>query len=268
VVPLIILSAVFPSLTPVAVTAMLIPLLVCAAAAAQADIPARRKTVWSRPLVALLFFLQPIVRGWARYQGRLSVQRRALAEYESLDSLSRQASDQQFDQLHYWDDKGVDRISFLQAIMERLDQRDWPNKVDLGWNNFDLEIYGSRWCHLQLITVTEVFGANKQMIRCRLRTVWTLFARTVFWGLTGLELMVIGFAGPKFPWLWAVLITLPLLAWWLNWQKRSLRRIIAVFLNQTAAELGLEKVRPAAPPTAPNPAPSRVSGRMLASPPL
>ena len=87
--------------------------------------------------------------------------------------------------MQYWDDKGVDRIRFLQAIMKRLDERDWPNKMDLGWNNYDLEIYGSRWSHLQLITVTEVFGANRQLIRCRLRTAWTLFARTVFWGVTG-----------------------------------------------------------------------------------
>jgi glycosyltransferase involved in cell wall biosynthesis len=261
VVPLIILSAIFPSLVPLAVTAMLVPLVVCGAAAAQADLPARRKTVWSRPLVALLFFLQPIVRGWARYQGRLSVQRRPLAEYESLDSLSRQAKHQPFGELQYWDEKGVDRICFLQAIMERLDQRDWPNKVDLGWNNFDLEIHGSRWCHLQLITVTEVFGAHKQLIRCRLRTVWTLFARTVFWGLTGLELLVIGFLWPLFPWLWAVLLTLPLLAWWLNWQEHNLRRLIAVFLNQTAKDIGLEKVQ-AAISCAPSPStPAQVSGR-------
>jgi glycosyltransferase involved in cell wall biosynthesis len=267
VLPLIILSVVFPMLVPLSVTAALVPLFVCSVAAAQADLPARRKTFWSRPLVALLFFLQPIVRGWARYQGRLSVQRRPLSDYESLDSLSRQARRLKFHELQYWDEKGVDRMRFLQSVMERLDRRDWPNKVDLGWNNYDLEIYGSRWSHLQLITVTEVFGAHKQMIRCRLRTVWTLFAKTVFWGLTGLELLVIGFVGPFFPWLWAILLTLPLLAWWLQRQERSLRRLIAVFLDDIARDIGLTKVQadaPAAPAPQPHSNPS--PGLALKSP--
>jgi hypothetical protein len=239
--PLIVLSVVFPFLSPLAVTGMLVPLMVCAAAAAQANVPFQRKTLWSRPLVALLFFLQPIVRGWARYQGRLSVQKRRLSEYDSLDSLSREALKRRLDEMQYWDERGVDRVHFLQAIMERLDKRDWPNKVDLGWNNYDLEIYGSRWAHLQLTTVAEVVGANRQLIRCRLRTAWTLFARAVFWSVTGLELLVIGFLGPFFPWLWALLLTLPALIWWLTWEQNHLRRLIAVFLDEIANEIGLTK---------------------------
>ena len=255
--PLIVLSVIFPSLLPLAITAMLVPLGVCATAAAQADLAMRRRTVWSPFLIALLFFLQPIVRGWARYQGRLSVQRRPLASYESLDSLSVQAGRRSFKELQYWDAKGVDRICFLQAVMKRLDQRDWPNKVDLGWNNYDLEIYGSRWSHLQLITVTEVVGAGKQLIRCRLRTAWTLFAKAAFWTMAGLELLVIGFFSPYFPWLWAVLLTLPVLVWWLNRQQQNLRRLIGVFLDEVANDLGLGKVHTQGqpPPKTPVPAP-------------
>jgi O-antigen biosynthesis protein len=253
--PLLVMTVVFPSLAPLLITGFLVPLVVCSAAAAQADIPVRRKTFWSRPLVALLFLLQPVVRGYARYQGRLSVQRRPLAEYESLDSLSRQVRRLRFHELQYWDEKGVDRICFLRAVMERLDRRDWPNKVDLGWNNYDLEIYGSRWSHLQLITVAEVFGAHKQMIRCRLRTVWTLFSRAVFWGMTGLELLVIGFLAPFFPWLWAVLLTLPLLVWWLHRQQRNMRRLMAVFLDGIARDIGLTKVQSEPLPEAATPAP-------------
>src|SRR5438552_3519110 len=54
VLPLIVASVVFPALTPLSITAVLVPLLVCVAAAAQADLPVRRKKIWSRPLVALL----------------------------------------------------------------------------------------------------------------------------------------------------------------------------------------------------------------------
>lgn len=253
--PLLVLTVVLPALFALTLTGGLIPLIVCAAAAAQADLPVRRRKFWSRPLVALLFCLQPIVRGWARYGGRLSVQRRPLSKYESLDSLSVQARKRSFRELRYWDERGVDRYQLLRVIMERLDQRDWPNKADVGWNNYDLEIYGSRWSHLQLMTVSEVFGANKQLIRCRLRSVWTLFAETVFWGLTGLELLVIGFLSPYFPWLWALLFSLPLLVWWLTKQQRNLRRLVGVFLDEVSAELGLTKVDPASWAAASQPQP-------------
>jgi glycosyltransferase involved in cell wall biosynthesis len=256
--PLVVASAVLPLLAPLAITAILVPLVVCSTAAAQADLSSRRRTVWSRPLVALLFFLQPIVRGWARYQGRLSVQRRPLAKYESLDSLSLTDRARQLGHLQYWDDEGVDRIQFLQAIMRRLDERDWPNKMDLGWNNFDLEIYGSRWSHLQVITVAEVFGSNRQLIRCRLRTAWTLFAQTIFWGLTGTELLLIGFFGRYFPSLWMLLLSLPLLIWWLTRQQHNLQRLMTVFLDDVAKEVRLTKVQPqtgARSSTPPRPAP-------------
>jgi hypothetical protein len=132
--------------------------------------------------------------------------------------------------------------------MQRLDQRDWPNKADLGWNNYDLEINGSRWSHLRLLTVREALGTNRQLIRCRLRTVWTLFGTTLFWGLAGLELLLIGFFAPYFPWLWAILLCLPVLVWWFDLQHRNLRRLIGVFLDEVAAELGLIQVQAPCPP--------------------
>lgn len=250
ILPLLVLTVVFPILLPLLITGILVPLGVCCAAAAQADLPARPRKSWSRPLVALLFFLQPIVRGWARYQGRLSVQRRPLAEYESLDSLSRQARQRSLSELHFWVETGIDRTQFLEAVMRRLDERDWPNKIDLGWNDYDLEIHGSRWSHLRIITASETFRSG-HVIRCRLRTASTLFAKTVFWGVTGLELLVIGLFGAFFPWLWALLATLPVLIWLLVREQRNLRRLITVFLEQTAADIGLARVASGKPSETP-----------------
>src|SRR5216117_1481913 len=71
--PLLVLSASIYPLLPVALTSLLISLGVCAIAAAQARLPKKKQRAWSRPLVALLFLLQPIVRGWARYKWRLTV---------------------------------------------------------------------------------------------------------------------------------------------------------------------------------------------------
>src|SRR5438552_10849469 len=147
--PLLVLSAMFRWLLPLALISFGISLIVCAVAALQASISKDKKRFWSRPLVALLFFLQPIVRGWARYQGRLSSQQKPLSAFETLESLSHEDQRQNYGELQYWDDRKSSRLDFVDAIMRQLDQKGWTNKADAGWNEFDIEIYGSRWCRLQ-----------------------------------------------------------------------------------------------------------------------
>jgi len=242
--PLFVLSVVFPILVPLAITSLLISLAVCAVAALQADLPAAKRRFWSRPLVALLFFLQPIVRGWARYRGRLSARRTPLAEYETLDSLSVRGAAQEFEEVAYWNERDLGRAQFLKGVIDRLDRKGWPNKADTGWNSFDIEIYGSRWCQLQLITAAEILGNGRQLIRCRLRTAWTLAAKMAFWLLAGIELLLLGFFGSMFPWLWVVLLTLPILAGWLAREQRNMRRVFAVFLDEIAKEMDLIRVGP------------------------
>lgn len=240
--PLFVVSALFPMLWPLAITSAGISLAVCVLAATQADISVSKKRFWSRPLVALLFFLQPIVRGFARYQGRFSVRRAPLASYESLDSLSLQHSKEQFRDIAYWNQRQLGRLEFLASVMQRLDQKCWPNKADAGWNSFDIEVYGSRWCNLQILTAEEELEKGNRLIRCRLTTVWTLLAQIVFWFTAGVEMIVLGFWSSSYPFLWITLLSLPAWIWWFNKQQRDLRRLTTVFLDSLAAELGLQKI--------------------------
>ena len=77
-------------------------------AAAQAELPKKKRRPWSRPLVALLFFLQPIGRGWARYHERLTVRseppvfKRPVAS-EHIDDWEA------FGRIAYWSERGADR---------------------------------------------------------------------------------------------------------------------------------------------------------------
>jgi hypothetical protein len=245
--PLVVLSVVFPPLWPLALAGVFLSLAICGVAAAQAELPASKQRVWSRPLVALLFLLQPIVRGWARYKGRLTVPRTRLGDYETLDSLSLRGTSLRFEEAAYWNERNLGRIEFLAGLMDRLDRRGWPNKTDTGWNTFDIEILGSRWCYLQLLTAAEELGNSKRLVRCRLATKWTLLAKTAFWTMAGLELLVIGFAGSVFPWVWFLLFALPAFGWWLDRIQRDFRRLISVFLDETAKEMGLVKLGPPAP---------------------
>jgi hypothetical protein len=240
--PLWILSGVFHHLVPLAIASLLLPLGICAAAGAQAALPANKRRWWSRPLVALLFLLQPLVRGWARYQGRLALQPPPLASRHSLDSLALRGTKQPLNEAQYWTQQRVDRLTFLDSISQRLDQKGWVKRTDVGWSECDLEIYGSRWSQLQLVTVAEDHPQNRQMIRCRLRTPWSLAAKFAFWLALAIELLVIGLVGSWRPWSWLLLLTLPLLYWLLHRDQRNLKSVIVVLLDEMAREKGFTKV--------------------------
>ena len=109
---------------------------------------------------------------------------------------------------------------------------------------YDVQVYGSAWSVVQLVSVSEVLGHGKQLLRCKLRGRWTLFAKTFFWSLFGAELLVIGFLGRETWWPYLLLLTLPLFAWFLAKDQRDLQRLIAVFIDELASELKLKKIEP------------------------
>ncbi|MCI0535631.1 MAG: glycosyltransferase [Verrucomicrobiales bacterium] len=246
--PLLVLGSVFQILVPLGITSFLVSLAVCAAGALQAELPKGNRNFWSRPLVALLFFLQPIVRGWARYREGLLRRRASLTTLESAQSRSAQPRGQRFETVEYWNQKSLHRIDFIAAIIEELDKKKWPNKSDAGWNDFDVEVYGSRWCHGQVLTAAEALCHRQQVIRCRLQTRWTLFAKSLFWSMVGLELLIAGsLESLASRWLWLLPIPLPLFVWWMRKQRRDMQRVLGAFLDGVARQIGLVKVEPRSP---------------------
>ena len=240
--PLCVLSVMFHYLIPLAVASSSVSFGVCIAAALQAKLPRKQMRWWSRPLIALLYFLQPIVRGWARYQARLTSRTAAVPPQQTLDSISLRDGSQSLQHVKYWAEQPINRLEFIDEMLRRLDQQGWPNKADAGWSDYDVEISGSRWTRLQLTTVAEEHPEGKQMIRCRLRPRWSLQAKVIFWCLLSLELVVLGFVSHRFRWLWLVLLTMPLLAWFLRREQRNLQSMIMVFLNSIAKDRKLSRV--------------------------
>ena len=234
--PLIVLSPTFRQLFPLALASLALTAGVCVTAAWQAELPRARRRWWSRPMVALLFFLQPIVRGWARYHGRLVISPKPLDARETLESVAVKEGDQRLGTLNYLADQTVQRIDFVKAMLARLDRQAWPHKADTGWDEYDFEVSGGRWTQLRLATAAEDYPKEKRMLRCRLRAGWSLQAKTVFWTMAGIELLIPGFLGRSWPWVWGLLVTLPLFAWFLAREKRKLQSLMAVFLDELAAE--------------------------------
>jgi len=250
--PLAVLSVTFNFLWPMAATSALVSVLFSVAAAAQADLPRKRRRFWSRPLVGWLFFLQPIVRAWARYRGSLSLSQLPPAAYRRVAALNKSGGAAAVPEVLYWRDGWLDRYEFLHKAIERLDREGWQNKCDSGWNEFDVEIVGSRWATLHLTTVSEHFPKGT-MVRCRMRTSWSLLAKIAFFSALGFELLIIGFTSRATgSWIWLLLVSMIGFGAFLLNEERGLKRLVAAFLDELARQLQLTRVET---PAARKPAP-------------
>jgi GT2 family glycosyltransferase len=253
--PLLVLSTTFPPLAILGVTSVLLTLGVCVAAAWQAEVPLRNRRFWMRPLVVLLFLLQPLVRGTARYHGRLVLRSTPAPPVQELEALHRKYQGLRSGETRYWAERPIDRIVWLGSVLRRLDRDGWPNRPDTGWSRFDIEVFGNWWSRVQLTTVSEYHAGGRQLIRCRLKGAWSLASQLLFWGACGVELFLLGLLARGAPWYWLVLLTLPLLVLWIRAQKHDLQCRLAVVLDGVADESGLVKLE-AAPPPPPVPAPA------------
>jgi GT2 family glycosyltransferase len=250
VLSLWVLAATLHHLLAVAIAAMLLPLGICAGAGAQAFIPQDKLRWWSRPLVAALFFLQPIVRGWARYQGRLTP-RNAPSPRHSLDSQALLGSKARLDEVCYWSGQRLDRVQFVTELLRRLDAMGWPNKADIGWSEFDMELFGNRWNSVQVTTATEDHHQGRCLLRVRLRPRWSLEARVAFWALAGLEIVVLGLLHDWSGWRWLALFSLLPAVWFIRQQARHLQSMIVIFLDEAAEAWKLTKLGETAPTSEP-----------------
>jgi hypothetical protein len=240
--PMLVLSAAFPVLLPLGLASLGLGLGFCGLAASQAELPPGKRAFWSRPLVALLFFLQPIVRGWARHRWRFLTRSVRPTTFRRQAAPESPGSHEQTGRLAYWATEGVDRCGFLRAVIAKLREEAWEWKADTGWDEHDLEVFGRRWSRLQLVSVTEYQAGGDRVVRWRLTGRWTLAAKAMFWTVAGLEVMLASWLCRRWPMVWLLLFTLPLLWVMLEREITLVRRLVAAVIDQVALELGLVKL--------------------------
>jgi GT2 family glycosyltransferase len=240
--PLWILAVTFKPLLALAFAVSLAPLIVSGLAAVQTDLARDKSRWWSRPLIALMFLLQPLVRGAARHAGRLRLRAPVSPTRDTFDSVSLVQGAGPLDRVEYWSQSRIERIEFVHAILNALEKQNWPHRSDIGWSEFDVELYGNRWSHVQLTTVTEEHASGRMLLRCRLRAGWSLQAHLAFWIVAAADLLVFGFLHGFSNWLGLILLTLPVLAFFIHRQKRLQQSLVHVFLDQLAEQWKLIRV--------------------------
>lgn len=238
----ILLAMMWPALWPLPVLTLLASLSVVSLAAARVDLPLWQRRIWSRPLVAGLYLLQPIVRGWPRYAHRLRRSEtpttaraavRALAgQYDSVASIYT---------VNYWNEQGIERIAFLQKLMELLERDQWQASADSGWDEHDLTIHGDRFTKAVVNTVSENHGGNKRLLRGRLCARWTLMAKVLLWmvvGLVGLFLVVTSHAW----WALSAWLLVAVVGAYLHLRAHRTLRLAIALLDVTAQQMGFTKL--------------------------
>jgi len=265
--PLWVLSVAFPVLLPVAIASLLVSLGFCALAGMQASLPRGKRRWWSRPVVALLFLVQPIVRGWERHQSVLARRLAGSDSRDSLDSVSLRDSYTALDEVKYWAEKRLERLDFVGRVLRTLEQRSWPHRSDIGWSEFDVEVFGNRWSAVQLITVIEEHPQKRQLIRCKLHARWSLQARVVLGLLLALEAVAGGYFLGWWQMLILVAISIPLFSFVLHRQERKTQSQLIVLLDSLAREMGLSKIS-TAPSGTPTPTPTPAAASKPAAKPI
>jgi glycosyltransferase involved in cell wall biosynthesis len=240
--PLALLSIYLNFFWPLAAVSFLTSAAICVVAGVQAELPAKKQRWWSRLLVAWLFFLQPIVRGWARYRERMKfysgikhpAKKRVILPAGTKFAVS---------EVYYWSRKGIDRYQFLDRILKQFETQRWQYRADTGWNHYDAEVVGSTWSRLRLTTVSEDLGENKSFFRCRLTARWSWPAKLFFIAALGAELVAIDNLAEVQPWIWMILSSIPILYWFIEEEGRSRQQLICSLVDDAANTLELEKYR-------------------------
>jgi glycosyltransferase involved in cell wall biosynthesis len=236
-VPLIVLASYASVIAPLALVTSGISLGTCALAAAQANLPRQKKRFWSRPLVALLFFLQPIIRGWARFKWWFNLhssRKRFLPEPTSTSETP--------ETIVYWSQGNTSRYRFMDGIMLKLERGGWTYKTDTGWTSRDVEIPAHFWTHLRLTTVCEELAHGKMNFRCRIESSWTLPAKIAAVMAFAAVLVIIVSFTEQFPWIWMLLIVLPLVCWVLEDERLAQKRALVGIIDATANDHSLVRL--------------------------
>lgn len=227
--PMALLLSDWNPLLTLAVGMFIVPMVLACIAAWQAPMPRHRHWL-TRPLIAWLHFRQPIARGWARYWVRLKA-KVLNGQARGFRRTGRLPFDpNRRNTLQYWN-SWEDRIPLLEQIKQGIVDAHWRMRIDSGWSDWDIELYGSRYTTVRIRSVTEHHG-HGLMTRVTVEPVMSNFCKLLTFGsllVTGLLFVYVWpFSRP------AVLI--PMAIWAMYLMDRHLVVSAALGLVDAAAE--------------------------------
>lgn len=142
----------------------------------------RKSPRWCRPLVAYLYLMQPVWRGWYRLTYFLRHKR-----FANLKEVPHQAEVKRISlsvQDLYWDnDAGKGREDLLPHLVAKAKEYRWPGDFGNAWAAWDVKLAGDAWHDLTIRVATEELGWPRRFTRARCRARGTLFNKVTSCGV-------------------------------------------------------------------------------------
>ena len=211
--------------------------------AAHAPLPHKRPW-WARPLVAMLYVLQPIVRGWHRQTHLLRESRLPRMNGDASEIARQQVrriSAHEQD-LYFVSDEGRGRQEVLTRLVDEAAGCGWRGDFDDAWSTDDVKLVGDRWHDIRIRTATEELGWPNRFtrVRCMLRP-------TLFCTASCVAALIWSFAAIVSLQLWALVLAMLSLTALLASRLRSRRRCFSAAATLVVRAGRQAKLRPTSP---------------------
>jgi glycosyltransferase involved in cell wall biosynthesis len=173
---LLVLATQFSPLALASAAMWLAPLLLAARSAATAPLETGAPR-WCRLLIAVLYFIQPIVRGFYRMTYLLSNKRLPRMHFRpGMEcSSAKQISATEVD-LYWQSEHAIGRERLLEELIKNAKQRGWCGDFGNAWAPWDIKLIGDRWHDIMIGTATEELGWPKRFTRARCTVHYTRFS--------------------------------------------------------------------------------------------
>ncbi len=140
--------------------------------------------------------------------------------------------------LRYWHYE-QDRLVLLEQIKKEVQAAGWKLRLDSGWGGWDMEIYGSRYVKVQLVTATEHHHGVGKLTRVRVVPQMSKFCMVLLVAASMLTLLLLAHLWPfSRP---AVLIPLAVYAMYLVNRRKVIDPVVGL-IDEAAAGAGFYPV--------------------------
>lgn len=239
VLPAVILAILVPPAWLIALPLLSLPLLVGVVAGFEANLSRNHHRWWSRPLVGLLFLLQPVWRGLARYRSRMALSPSGRPPSVSAEDVPLVSLLESNATLAFWTGAHLDRVGFLSSFASEAKGHGFYVRQDTGWYAFDLELVGDAWGRFHLSTAREELHQGANNLRLRIEAQWSFLANLVFWGSSAIVAALIWLLAEWQPWIWMLPACLPLVLWGIQARHLITASIVAGLVRQVAGQQGM-----------------------------
>lgn len=234
------MASVFAPLLWLSVAMWTATLIIGIRVSSRAPLP-RAAPWWSRPLVAFMYILQPILRGWCRLTHALGQMKLpdGVGDKSLTSGRSKRISKNTRD-LYWKSEENIGREALLTHLVEEARQSGLRGDFDNAWADWDIKLIGDRWHDLTIRTATEELGWPKRFTRARCQARRNYFGNTAFaaaavWTLVAAASMAT----------WAIvlgLVTCIAMAIRVHQSRRRCLRAVTALVERAGEKSGLKPV--------------------------